>query len=157
MDVFEWLESNYSAHYGHEHGSEGQGSVDENAASDEDTHVEVGNEIVSLRCPVCIFLHSIVSLNTDKKYERLVAFASLPRWTALAEPSSRRACPVCYQRINASESLVIDRLMESILEQVPDTVDHILVEPNGEWRTKDEKDGLSKVKSSTNISRVYPD
>ncbi|CAE7118782.1 unnamed protein product [Rhizoctonia solani] len=136
MDVFEWLELNHAMHSARENGSESQTKTDTDAdaGSDIEAHVEVGSEIVSLRCPI-----SCLRISTPVRFSGCTHAQCFDQdsWTSLIESSSRRACPVCDQRIIASETLEIDRFMESVLEQVPDIVDHILVERDGEWHTKD--------------------
>ncbi|KAH7333776.1 hypothetical protein B0J17DRAFT_137229 [Rhizoctonia solani] len=44
--------------------------------------------------------------------------------------------------------LVADSLIGNIIEQVSNAVDHILIDPNGEWHTKDGSCGTSTWMSS---------
>lgn len=57
------------------------------------------------------------------------------------------SCPIC-SKILQFEHLQVDGFFQSILESCPSSVDDVSVEPDGTWRSSDDKFGTAKPRST---------
>lgn len=64
-------------------------------------------------------------------------------WLEVKTWKSIRPCPHCNCKISSSD-MIIDGYVAEILENLPVNVNHVIVEPNGEWHTEDGKFGSAK-------------
>ncbi|KAG8835966.1 SUMO ligase siz1 [Serendipita sp. 399] len=61
-------------------------------------------------------------------------------WYSMMEQTTTWLCPICDRTLDVAD-LVIDEYVSEILESVPEDVDDVMVEADGEWHTEDKKYG----------------
>ncbi|KAG8838610.1 SUMO ligase siz1 [Serendipita sp. 400] len=61
-------------------------------------------------------------------------------WYSMMEQTTTWLCPICDRTLDVAE-LVIDEYVSNILENVPEDIDDVMVEADGEWHTEDRKYG----------------
>ncbi|KAH8927494.1 hypothetical protein BT69DRAFT_788937 [Atractiella rhizophila] len=107
-------------------------------AADEDVVMEASE--LSLKCPV-----SFVRMTTPCRSwqcSHLQCFEAMS-FLSMMEMTPTWLCPVCNKKIT-TEDLARDGYTEDIMAQVPDSVEAVLVEADGTWRSTDNTYGNAK-------------
>ncbi|KAF8530971.1 PINIT domain-containing protein [Gautieria morchelliformis] len=103
------------------------------AAFDDD--IVAGPQKMSLRCPL-----SYMRVNTPCRSIQCphAQCFDATSWFSMMEQTTTWLCPVCDKVLNVEE-LIIDGYFDRILMDTPESVDDVMVEPDGEWHTSDNK------------------
>ncbi|KAK7694737.1 hypothetical protein QCA50_001925 [Cerrena zonata] len=102
---------------------------------DEEDDIVAGHQKMSLKCPL-----SYMRITTPCRSSTCVhpqcfdAFS----WFSVMEQATTWACPVCEQVLDPDD-LIIDGYFDEILKATPDDVEDVIVEPDGEWHTDNNK------------------
>ncbi|TDL28606.1 hypothetical protein BD410DRAFT_862701 [Rickenella mellea] len=101
----------------------------------EDDEIVAGNQTMSLKCPL-----SYARIKTPCKSDKCVHSQCFDgtSWYSVMEQTTTWLCPVCEKVLNW-EDLIVDGFFDAILRQTPESVEEVVVEPNGEWYTADKK------------------
>ncbi|GAA5979879.1 hypothetical protein JCM11641_007574 [Rhodosporidiobolus odoratus] len=80
-------------------------------------------------------------------------------WFEVNEQTPQWQCPICSKTLKV-EDMIVDGYFQDILAVCSDNVDTVSVEPDGTWRSDDDKHGTAKPKnpanSALNSSRNTP-
>lgn len=112
-------------------------TVSQITTSSADDDVQAGSLKLSLRDPLS--MTRIEYPGRGKKCVHAGCFDA-KMWFELKTWKTIRPCPHCSCRISFSD-VMIDGYVAEILDKVPSNVDHVVVEPNGDWHTEDGKFG----------------
>ncbi|KAK2461956.1 hypothetical protein APHAL10511_006419 [Amanita phalloides] len=101
----------------------------------EDDDIVAGPQKMSLKCPL-----SFVRIDTPARSSRCVHSQCFDAtsWFSVMEQTTTWLCPVC-ERVLDSKDLIVDGYFDEILKQTPTSVEDVIVEPDGEWHTADNK------------------
>ncbi|BGP12118.1 hypothetical protein JCM10213_004683 [Rhodosporidiobolus nylandii] len=67
-------------------------------------------------------------------------------WFEMNEQTPTWGCPICSKQLKVDD-MIVDGYFEDILRICSDNVDSVTVEPDGTWRSDDDKHGTAKPKS----------
>ncbi|KAI0094836.1 PINIT domain-containing protein [Irpex rosettiformis] len=104
------------------------------SATDDDDII-AGHQKMTLKCPL-----SYVRITTPCRSIKCVhsqCFDALS-WFSVMEQTTTWLCPVCEKVLN-SEELIVDGYFDSILRATSEDVEDVIVEPDGQWHTADNK------------------
>ncbi|PPQ62843.1 hypothetical protein CVT24_000537 [Panaeolus cyanescens] len=106
-------------------------------ALDEDDDIVAGPQKMSLRCPL-----TYARLNTPSRSSKCVHAQCFDAtsWFSMMEQTTTWLCPVC-ERVLDYNDLIVDGYIDEILKDVPEAVEEVMVEADGEWHTVDNKYG----------------
>ncbi|KAG8693152.1 SUMO ligase siz1 [Ceratobasidium sp. 394] len=98
-----------------------------------DADVELGSHIVSLRCPI-----TQTRINTPCRSSKCAHFQCFDakNWLLFTEKMTDKKCPVCDTGIS-KRNLIVDEYFGDVLQQIPTTINEVVLEANGEWHTRD--------------------
>ncbi|KAJ7021311.1 PINIT domain-containing protein [Mycena alexandri] len=107
----------------------------------EDDDIVAGSLKMSLKCPL-----SFMRIRTPCRSIKCTHSQCFDAnsWYAVMQQTTTWLCPVCENVLDWRE-LIIDGYFAEILKTTPDSVDDVLVESDGEWRTADNKFSSAKV------------
>ncbi|KAK9768486.1 E3 SUMO-protein ligase pli1 [Basidiobolus ranarum] len=112
----------------------------------EDTDIIATSSVVSLKCPLSYQRIKLPCRSTlcphIQCFDGLTFFRmneQTPTWT----------CPTCNRSLESWDTIVIDGYFEDILQKVPEDIESIIVEPNGDWSIQENK-SKNTVDSDTN-------
>ncbi|WFD30374.1 hypothetical protein MSPP1_001393 [Malassezia sp. CBS 17886] len=108
-------------------------------ASDED--VVTGASTLKLTCPLT-YMRMVTPCRANA-CDHIQCFDALSFYS-LNEQSPQWLCPVCNRHVR-SDDLRMDGYVDEILRRVPGDVDTVLVEPDGVWRTLDNRYNTSSA------------
>ncbi|KAH9944306.1 PINIT domain-containing protein [Epithele typhae] len=123
--------------------------ADMNKANGDDDDIVAGHQKMSLKCPL-----SYGRITTPCRSSACVhpqCFDALS-WFSMMEQTTTWLCPVCEKVLNVEE-LLIDGYFDSILKATPEDVDDVIVEPDGEWHTEDNKFGSARWKAIHSVEK----
>ncbi|KAL5535410.1 PLI1 [Sanghuangporus sanghuang] len=103
----------------------------------EDDDIVIGKQKMTLKCPLSYTRITIPSRSAKCVHSQCFDAVS---WYSVMEQTTTWLCPVCEKTLNPEE-LIVDGYFESILQQTPESVEEVEVEPDGEWHTSDDKLG----------------
>ncbi|KAJ7199777.1 PINIT domain-containing protein [Mycena pura] len=103
------------------------------AAMSDDDDIIAGTLKLSLKCPLSFARISLPCRSAKCTHSQCFDATS---WYAVMEQTTTWLCPICENVLDWRE-LVIDGLFADILNATPDTVDDVLLEADGTWRTVD--------------------
>ncbi|WVR06101.1 hypothetical protein IAU60_003130 [Kwoniella sp. DSM 27419] len=119
---------------------------------EEDDDIVVGSSVMSLKDPLAYM--RITRPVRSSKCRHLICFDA--RWWIESNAQHPQwLCPHCGQQLRFPE-LIVDGFFLSILNAVPDSVDEVVLESNGEWHTEDKKYG-SRAWMAENGTTPAPD
>ncbi|KIY50460.1 hypothetical protein FISHEDRAFT_71516 [Fistulina hepatica ATCC 64428] len=105
----------------------------------EDDDIVAGSQKMSLKCPL-----SFLRVNTPCRSTKCVhpQCFDANSWFSVMEQTTTYLCPVC-ERVLDPKDLIIDEQVyyDEIVKSVPEDVDDVMVEADGEWHTLDNKYG----------------
>ncbi|CAD6910841.1 unnamed protein product [Tilletia controversa] len=101
----------------------------------QDDEIEAGAAKMTLRCPLSAMRIKVPS--RSKKCMHRQCFDA-DTFFQLNEQTPSWNCPVCNTAVNPDD-LILDQYVETILKQVPEDQDAIVVEPDASWHTEDGK------------------
>ncbi|EMD42118.1 hypothetical protein CERSUDRAFT_110664 [Gelatoporia subvermispora B] len=113
-------------------------------SSSEDDDIVAGHQKMSLKCPL-----SYMRIQTPTRSVHCVhpqCFDAMS-WFSVMEQTTTWLCPVCEKVLNPEE-LIIDGYFDEILKHTPEDVEDVIVEPDGDWHTADNKHGSEKWKAA---------
>eukprot|EP00670_Eutreptiella_braarudii_P012619 CAMPEP_0174324204 /NCGR_PEP_ID=MMETSP0810-20121108/12334_1 /TAXON_ID=73025 ORGANISM="Eutreptiella gymnastica-like, Strain CCMP1594" /NCGR_SAMPLE_ID=MMETSP0810 /ASSEMBLY_ACC=CAM_ASM_000659 /LENGTH=461 /DNA_ID=CAMNT_0015436919 /DNA_START=20 /DNA_END=1405 /DNA_ORIENTATION=+ len=100
------------------------------ASQQEDDDVEMGDEEISLKCPITLASINIPAKGTQCTHK---ACFDLEMYLTMCNQQKVWNCPICEQQCSFS-MLRVDALMDSVLKSVnTDVVSKITVKPDGTW------------------------
>ncbi|KAJ7151838.1 PINIT domain-containing protein [Mycena crocata] len=105
------------------------------ATMSDDDDIIAGSLKMSLKCPLTFMRISTPCRSAKCTHSQCFDATS---WFAMMQQTTTWLCPVCETVLDWRE-LIIDGYFAEILETTPDTVDDVLVESDGQWRTTDGK------------------
>ncbi|GAA5893200.1 hypothetical protein JCM6882_003911 [Rhodosporidiobolus microsporus] len=68
-------------------------------------------------------------------------------WFEINEQTPTWACPICSRTLKV-EDMIVDGYLQNILKICNDDVDEVRVEPDGTWRSDDDKHGTAKPRTA---------
>ncbi|KAK0563067.1 E3 SUMO-protein ligase pli1 [Tilletia horrida] len=101
----------------------------------QDDEIEAGAVKMTLRCPLSAMRIKVPS--RSKRCTHRQCFDA-DTFFQLNEQTPSWNCPVCNNPLNPDD-LILDQYVETILNQVPEDQDSIVVEPDASWHTEDNK------------------
>ncbi|KAJ7754147.1 PINIT domain-containing protein [Mycena maculata] len=110
------------------------------ATMSDDDDIIAGSLKMSLKCPLSFMRIRTPCRSAKCTHSQCFDATS---WYAVMEQTTTWLCPVCENVLDWRE-LIIDGFFSEILKMTPDTVDDVLVESDGEWRTADGKYSSAK-------------
>ncbi|KAF9453869.1 hypothetical protein P691DRAFT_812483 [Macrolepiota fuliginosa MF-IS2] len=104
-----------------------------------DDDIVAGPSKMSLKCPL-----SFMRVNTPCRSSKCVHSQCFDAtsWYSMMEQTTTWFCPVCEKQLDYRE-LIIDGYFDEILKTVPESVEDVIVEADGEWHTADNKYGTA--------------
>ncbi|KAL9937097.1 hypothetical protein V8E36_004332 [Tilletia maclaganii] len=103
--------------------------------ANEDEEIETGATKMTLRCPLSAMRIKVPS--RSRKCNHRQCFDA-DTFFQLNEQTPSWTCPVCNNTL-IPDDLVLDQYVETVLKQVPEDQDSIVVEPDASWHTEDNK------------------
>ncbi|KAI5121284.1 hypothetical protein M0805_002328 [Coniferiporia weirii] len=103
----------------------------------DDDEIIIGKQKMTLKCPLS-YTRIKVPCRSDKCVHPQCFDAY--SWYSVMEQTTTWLCPVCEKVLNPEE-LIVDGYFGNILDQLPESVEEVEVEPDGEWHTSDSKYG----------------
>ncbi|KAF8641059.1 hypothetical protein AX17_000703 [Amanita inopinata Kibby_2008] len=110
----------------------------------EDDDIVAGPQKMSLKCPLS-FTHINIPTRSSKCVHSQCFDAT--SWFSVMEQTTTWLCPVCERVLDCKE-LIVDGYFAEILSLTPDSVEDVIVEPDGEWHTADNKFASTGWKAS---------
>jgi len=113
-------------------------------ATTDDDDIVAGPQKMSLKCPL-----SFVRIETPTRSSKCVhsqCFDAMS-WFSVMEQTTTWLCPVCEKLLDCKD-LIVDGYFDGILKQTPSLVEDVIVEPDGEWHTADNKHASKAWKAS---------
>ncbi|KAM6498061.1 PINIT domain containing protein [Amanita muscaria] len=101
----------------------------------DDDDIVAGPQKLSLKCPLSFV--RIVTPTRSSKCVHAQCFDAMS-WFSVMEQTTTWLCPVCEKVLDCKE-LIVDGYFDAILKKTPSSVDDVIVEPDGEWHTTDNK------------------
>ncbi|KAF8632558.1 hypothetical protein AX15_001768 [Amanita polypyramis BW_CC] len=110
----------------------------------DDDDIVAGPQKMSLKCPL-----SFVRIETPARSSKCVHSQCFDAtsWFSVMEQTTTWLCPVC-ERVLDCKDLIVDGYFDEILKQTPSSVEDVIVEPEGEWHTADNKYASKEWKAS---------
>ncbi|PFH54423.1 hypothetical protein AMATHDRAFT_51930 [Amanita thiersii Skay4041] len=101
----------------------------------DDDDVVAGPQKMSLKCPL-----SFVRISTPARSSKCVHSQCFDAtsWYSVMEQTTTWLCPVCEKLLDCKD-LIVDGYFDDILKVTPDSIEDVIVEPDGEWHTSDNK------------------
>ncbi|KAF8332340.1 PINIT domain-containing protein [Cantharellus anzutake] len=125
---------------------------------EEDDEIVAGAQTMSLKCPL-----SYMRLRTPCRSQLCLHSQCFDAtsWFMMMEQTTTYLCPVCDKALNVDD-LIMDGYVSDILNVTPDTVEDVIIEPDGEWHTEGGEFSSagweSKKPASVNVKRdLSPD
>ncbi|KAJ7093396.1 PINIT domain-containing protein [Mycena belliarum] len=103
------------------------------AAMPDDDEIIAGSLKMSLKCPLSFMRISTPCRSSKCTHSQCFDATS---WYSMMQQTTTWLCPVCENTLDWRE-LIIDGYFAEILKTTPDSVDDVLIESDGEWRTAD--------------------
>ncbi|KAJ7446598.1 PINIT domain-containing protein [Mycena latifolia] len=103
------------------------------AAMSADDDIIAGSLKMSLKCPLGFMRVGTPCRSSRCTHSQCFDATS---WYSMMQQTTTWLCPVCENTLDWRE-LIIDGLFAEILKTTPDSVDDVLVESDGQWRTTD--------------------
>ncbi|KAI5478361.1 zinc finger, MIZ-type protein [Pseudohyphozyma bogoriensis] len=92
---------------------------------------------------------SFVSSTTHQKPSKThIGCFDAETWFMMMEQTPSWACPICSKTLQVDQ-IVVDGYTEDILKTCPSSVDGVTVNPDGTWRSDDDKYGTAPPKTSS--------
>ncbi|KAJ7101987.1 PINIT domain-containing protein [Mycena epipterygia] len=120
------------------------------AAMPDDDDIIAGSLKMSLKCPLSFMRISMPCRSAKCTHSQCFDATS---WYSVMQQTTTWLCPVCENVLDWRE-LIIDGFFAEILKTTPDSVEDVLVESDGQWRTADGKYS-SKAGGATYTAVVY--
>ncbi|GAA5828078.1 hypothetical protein JCM11251_005720 [Rhodosporidiobolus azoricus] len=76
-------------------------------------------------------------------------------WFEVNEQTPTWGCPIC-SRVLKVEDMIVDGYLQDILKECNEDVDEVRVEPDGTWRSDDDKHGTAKPRTAPASTRNSP-
>ncbi|EKM83924.1 hypothetical protein AGABI1DRAFT_67004 [Agaricus bisporus var. burnettii JB137-S8] len=108
-----------------------------------DDDIVAGPSKMSLKCPLS-FMRVATPCRSSKCVHSQCFDAT--SWYSMMEQTTTWLCPVCEKQLDYKE-LIIDGYFDEILKTVPESVEDVIVEADGEWHTADNKFGTTAWKA----------
>ncbi|OCH96086.1 hypothetical protein OBBRIDRAFT_787540 [Obba rivulosa] len=121
-------------------------------AFSEDDDIVAGHQKMSLKCPLSYMRIQNPSRSIHCVHAQCFDAMS---WFSVMEQTTTWLCPVCEKVLNPEE-LIVDGYFDEILKSTPEDVEDVIVEPDGEWHTVDNKHGSEKWKATHPLSKPQP-
>ncbi|KAF5355712.1 hypothetical protein D9756_003722 [Leucocoprinus leucothites] len=112
-----------------------------------DDDIVAGPSKMSLKCPLS-FLRVVTPCRSSKCVHSQCFDAT--SWYYMMEQTTTWLCPVCEKQLDHRE-LIIDGYFDEILKAVPEGVEDVIVEADGEWHTTDNKYGSASWKAKNPV------
>ncbi|KXN90079.1 E3 SUMO-protein ligase pli1 [Leucoagaricus sp. SymC.cos] len=117
-----------------------------------DDDIVAGPSKMSLKCPLS-FMRVVTPCRSSKCVHSQCFDAT--SWYSMMEQTTTWLCPVCEKQLDHRE-LIIDGYFDEILKTVPESVEDVVVEADGEWHTTDNKYGTSTWKAKNSVAVPAP-
>ncbi|KAI5452495.1 E3 SUMO-protein ligase pli1 [Naganishia albida] len=104
-------------------------------ASAAEDDIQLGSTKVSLKDPIS-YTRILNPARSD--FCSHVQCFDVAQWVSVNETTPQYQCPTCERELQMNQ-IFIDGYFESILAACPDFVDEVIIEPDGEWHTEDNK------------------
>ncbi|KAJ6452023.1 PINIT domain-containing protein [Mycena vitilis] len=111
------------------------------ASMSSDDDIIAGSLKMSLKCPLSFMRIQTPCRSSKCSHSQCFDATS---WYSMMQQTTTWLCPVCENVLDWRE-LIIDGYFAEILKTTPDSVDDVLVESDGEWRTSDNKYSSAKL------------
>ncbi|KAF8736533.1 hypothetical protein AX14_014369 [Amanita brunnescens Koide BX004] len=110
----------------------------------DDDDIVAGPQKMSLKCPL-----SFVRIATPARSSKCVHSQCFDAtsWFSVMEQTTTWLCPVCEKVLDCKD-LIVDGYFDEILQQTSSSVEDVVVEPDGEWHTADNKYASKTWKAS---------
>ncbi|KAJ3563440.1 hypothetical protein NP233_g8938 [Leucocoprinus birnbaumii] len=108
-----------------------------------DDDIVAGPSKMSLKCPLS-FMRVVTPCRSSKCVHSQCFDAS--SWYYMMEQTTTWLCPVCEKQLDHRE-LIIDGYFDGILKALPESIEDVIVEADGEWHTHDNKYGSATWKA----------
>ncbi|KAJ9099777.1 hypothetical protein QFC21_003775 [Naganishia friedmannii] len=104
-------------------------------ASAAEDDIQLGSTKVSLKDPI-----SYTRINNPARADFCshVQCFDVAQWISVNETTPQYQCPTCEREIQLNQ-IFTDGYFQTILAMCPDSVDEVIIEPDGEWHTEDQK------------------
>ncbi|KAJ7689980.1 PINIT domain-containing protein [Mycena rosella] len=123
------------------------------AATPDDDDIIAGSLKMSLRCPLSFMRIGMPCRSSRCTHSQCFDANS---WYAVMQQTTTWLCPVCENTLDWRE-LIIDGFFAEILKTTPDSVDDVLVESDGQWRTADGRYSSSGAAAGAGMYEVISD
>ncbi|PAV21924.1 miz zinc finger [Pyrrhoderma noxium] len=124
--------------------------------SNDDDDIILGKQKMTLKCPLS-YTRISVPCRSDKCVHSQ-CFDAIS-WYSMMEQTTTWLCPVCDKQVNPEE-LIVDGYFGHILQQTPESVEEVEIEPDGEWHTADNKFGsqawMDTHRFKVSVNQVKP-
>jgi len=110
----------------------------------EDDDIVAGPQKMSLKCPLSFV--RIAAPTRSSKCVHSQCFDATS-WFSVMEQTTTWLCPVCEKVLDCKD-LIVDGYFDGILKQTSSSVEDVIVEPDGEWHTADNKYASKAWKAS---------
>ncbi|KAI0082296.1 hypothetical protein K474DRAFT_1703299 [Panus rudis PR-1116 ss-1] len=119
---------------------------------EEEDDIVAGHQKMSLKCPL-----SYMRITTPCRSWHCVHPQCFDAFSffSVMEQTTTWMCPVCERVLNVDD-LIIDGYFDTILKFTPEDVEDVIVEPDGEWHTVDNKYGTSAWKAKHPMAAPQP-
>jgi E3 SUMO-protein ligase PIAS1 len=113
-------------------------------ATTDDDDIVAGPQKMSLKCPL-----SFVRIETPTRSSKCVHSQCFDAtsWFSVMEQTTTWLCPVCEKMLDCKD-LIVDGYFDGILKHTPSSIEDVIVEPDGEWHTADNKYASNGWKAS---------
>lgn len=127
-----------------------------------DAEIQIGALTLNLKCPVslapkCAMLYRCLERLTRHRTRPQLSYVRMTTpirstlcdhlqcfeassWFQINEQTPQWACPIC-ERVIKVEELFVDEFSQEIIKLCPDSIDEVLVEPDGLWHSSNKKYG----------------
>lgn len=117
----------------------------ESAMLDDD--IVAGPSKMSLKCPLSFMRVATPCRSLKCVHSQCFDVTS---WYSMMEQTTTWLCPVCERQLDYRE-LIIDGYFDEILKTVPDSIEDVIVEADGEWHTADNRYGSPAWKAKNSV------
>lgn len=117
-----------------------------------DPDVVATSQVLSLLCPLSYTRLKVPSRGTSCNHIQCFDAKSFMQ---LQEQGPTWSCPICYKP-TPFDTLAIDEYVQEVLENTPDSLEQVTIEPDGVWKLKTEEPEPSRSRPSAS-SRIDDD